>query len=98
MKRLAVVANPKDNVATAVTDLKAGTTVHVRVAGQDVAIRLRSDVPVGHKFALKDINLHEDVLKYGECIGAATAPIAAGEHVHVHNVESKRGRGDLVHE
>ena len=34
--------------------------------------------------------------KYGEVIGAATRDIRVGEHVHVHNVEGKRGRGDRV--
>jgi altronate dehydratase small subunit len=34
--------------------------------------------------------------KYGQMIGRASAAIAAGEHVHVHNVEGVRGRGDLA--
>ncbi len=37
----------------------------------------------------------EEVRKYGEVIGLANAPISPGDHVHVHNVESQRGRGDL---
>jgi hypothetical protein len=36
------------------------------------------------------------VIKYGSSIGVASAPIAAGSHVHTHNVASTRGRGDLV--
>ncbi|VFS54652.1 Uncharacterised protein [Leminorella grimontii] len=38
--------------------------------------------------------LHDEVYKYGESIGRATQAIELGEHVHVHNVESERGRGD----
>jgi altronate dehydratase small subunit len=38
----------------------------------------------------------DDVIKYGEVVGRTTATINIGDHVHVHNVESLRGRGDLV--
>ncbi|MDQ6598863.1 SAF domain-containing protein [Bacillus salipaludis] len=38
----------------------------------------------------------EDILKYGEVIGLATTDIEPGEHVHIHNLEGKRGRGDKV--
>jgi altronate dehydratase small subunit len=41
------------------------------------------------------ISKGQDVLKYGEVIGQATQDISEGKHVHVHNVESLRGRGDL---
>lgn len=45
--------------------------------------------------AIKDIPKGGEIIKYGEIIGRATANIEPGEHVHVHNVESLRGRGDL---
>jgi altronate dehydratase small subunit len=51
-------------------------------------------IPFGHKFAVRDIGKGELVLKYGEPIGVATMDIGAGSYVHVHNVESSRGRGD----
>jgi altronate dehydratase small subunit len=38
----------------------------------------------------------DDIMKYGEVIGAAVRSIRAGEHVHVHNLEGKRGRGDRI--
>jgi hypothetical protein len=47
---------------------------------------------MGHKFALRGIDQGADVIKYGEPIGRTTAPVAKGEHVHVHNVVSHRGR------
>jgi altronate dehydratase len=47
---------------------------------------------MGHKFALRPIASGENVIKYGEPIGETTAAIARGEHVHVHNVVSHRGR------
>jgi altronate dehydratase small subunit len=48
----------------------------------------------GHKFAIRAIGRGEAIIKYGEPIGLATQDIAAGRHVHVHNLESTRGRGD----
>jgi altronate dehydratase len=81
-----------DNVAVALTDLAALS--EVSVAGS--CLLLRGDVPFGHKAALVDIRLGRPVIKYGEQIGIATRDIAAGEHVHIHNVESTRGRGDLA--
>ena len=53
------------------------------------------DVPYGHKIALADLNPGDKIMKYGECIGAANAPIRKGEYVHVHNMDALRGRGDL---
>jgi altronate dehydratase small subunit len=64
------------------------------IAGKDVSVVVCSDIPFGHKFATRDIPCHEPVIKYGESIGRATKAIKTGEHVHVHNVESERGRGD----
>ena len=42
----------------------------------------------GHKYALRDIKCGENVIKYGQSIGHATCDIAAGEHVHTHNVKT----------
>ncbi|RLG06284.1 MAG: D-galactarate dehydratase, partial [Thaumarchaeota archaeon] len=58
----------------------------------------RSDIPFGHKLAIREIPRGEEIIKYGEVIGRATRDIEIGEHVHVHNVESLRGRGDLKKE
>ena len=53
------------------------------------------NVPYGHKIAVKDIKKGEQITKYGEEIGVATHDIKFGEYVHVHNLDSMRGRGDL---
>jgi (2R)-sulfolactate sulfo-lyase subunit alpha len=50
----------------------------------------RSDIPIGHKIALKDMKTGDTVIKYGVDIGKVVAPIAAGEHAHVHNIKTKR--------
>lgn len=82
----ALVLDPADNVAVAVAPLRAGETVAVG----DAEVGLREDIRFGHKFALRPLGRGEHVLKYNEVIGVASAAIAAGEHVHVHNVESAR--------
>ncbi len=84
-----IVINDEDNVATALEPLKAGTEVSVKIHGHIERIRLVSDIPMGHKVALKDMEKGEAVIKYGEPIGRSTARIAQGEHVHVHNVASQ---------
>ena len=58
--------------------------------GQEAApwgIRIKAQVPAGHKIALRDIAQGERILKYNTEIGVATRPISAGEHVHGHNIE-----------
>ena len=87
--------SPKDNVATALADLKAGETLNLEVAGQTQTIRLTTDVPFGHKLGLSRIGPNLPIIKYGEVIGISTALIEPGDYVHIHNVVSARGRGDL---
>ena len=91
----AIVCHRDDTVATAVRDLAPGERARASGGGEDVLIELRSQVPFGHKFALRDITRGQEVIKYGEIIGLATSAIRQGEHVHLHNVEGLRGRGDL---
>lgn len=91
----AIVLSEKDNVATALDELKEGEEVTVR-NGEEKVVRILQDIPFGHKFATRNIELGEEILKYGEVIAKATADIKEGAHVHVHNVESLRGRGDLA--
>jgi altronate dehydratase small subunit len=84
-----IVINEKDNVATALETLSAGAEVSVEVQGHIEKITLLSDIPVGHKLALRDIEKGEAVIKYGEHIGQSTSRISRGEYVHVHNVVSQ---------
>ena len=98
MEKQAVVITPKDSVAVATIDLKKGQVATMFIGEKVLEVTLKDDVKFGHKFAIKDIAKGEHVLKYGESIGTATRDIAVGEHVHVHNVESDRGRGDKIHE
>jgi len=88
----AIVINDKDNVATAIVPLEPGTSISLEARGHSAKIKILSSIPMGHKFALVDIPKGTDVIKYGEAIGQTTAAISRGEHVHVHNVVSHRGR------
>lgn len=89
-----------DNVAVALSDLEPGTQLEIErllPAGPSAEhVTVTMTVPFGHKVALRPIRSGEAVLKYGEAIGLASGEIAPGEHVHVHNVDSQRGRGDLA--
>jgi len=89
-----VQVHPKDNVAVVLAPLAAGDRIHV--AGQSFIAK--QTIPFGHKIAVKDIGPGQPVIKYGEVIGLTGPAISQGEHVHVHNFDSKRGRGDLIAE
>ena len=84
-----IIINEKDNVAIALRELKGGLQVSVEIQGRIQKITLLSDIPMGHKFALKDMEEGEAVIKYGEPIGQSTVKITRGEHVHVQNVVSQ---------
>ena len=86
-----LVISGADNVATALEPLDAGRIVDL--GGSTVTIA--EAIPRGHKVALRAIPAGERVIKYGSPIGSASTDIAAGTHVHTHNVASARGRGDL---
>lgn len=86
-----VVMNKRDNVATAVMDLESGLKAGT---GDGREINVKESIPFGHKLALQNIFSGQVVIKYGEPIGIATKDIKTGQHVHVHNVEGNRGRGD----
>lgn len=94
-KARAIVIKPIDNVATATSVIPAGTDVVLKVNNKEVNVHITEDIPFGHKFAIRDIKNDEKIMKYGEAIGRASVDIKVGEHVHVHNLKSIRGRGDL---
>ena len=93
MKLPVLCLNPKDNVAVALKDLEPGTVISR--AGTACA----EPVPMGHKVAIAPIGQKEPVIKYGQVIGLALAPISPGRHVHTHNLSmenfSREGTGPL---
>lgn len=75
-----IIINEHDNVAVTLRPFSKGESV--------AGVTLLEDVPQAHKFALKDINEKEDVIKYGYPIGHATKKILKGQHVHVQNIKT----------
>jgi (2R)-sulfolactate sulfo-lyase subunit alpha len=88
-----LVHDKKDTVGVvAVEGLTAGTDMLCVVTADNSAFNLtaKMDVPIGHKIALTDIKSGDTVWKYGQDIGRTVAAIKKGEHVHVHNLKTKR--------
>ena len=83
-----------DNVATVLRAVDAGERVAVRTPQGVVEIVALERIALCHKIALSDVPAGGAVVKYGECIGEATAPSRRGAWVHVHNVRSRRARGE----
>lgn len=90
-KKEAIIINGKDNVATALNDLKGGNRVITALGDQPKEASVKEDIPFLHKFALQEIKKGDHVYKYGSVIGTATEDITPGEHVHSHNLKSRRG-------
>jgi (2R)-sulfolactate sulfo-lyase subunit alpha len=88
-----LIHDRRDNVGVVVVeDLTSGTDMLCVITEDNSEIRARSnqDVPIGHKVALKDLAVGDTVIKYGEDIGKVVAPIRKGDHVHTHNLKTKR--------
>jgi len=87
-----LVHEKRDTVGVAVVDVKAGQTLEGRTLDDNKTINAKAnmDIPLGHKIALKDFKAGDDVVKYGVVIGRVVQPIKQGDHVHVHNVKTKR--------
>jgi len=83
--RRLILLSPQDNVCVACTHLAAGDTVVIDGA----AVTLAERIPLGHKLARRRIRAGETITKYGAPIGSATGDIAAGAHVHLHNLKSE---------
>ena len=99
MAREVHVIDPKDNTGTVISrNMTKGRVVEVEGAGELRQIEILRDIPYGHKIAIRPIRKGETVYKYGLSIGTALEDIAVGDHVHTHNIESNRGRGDLYKE
>ena len=76
--------NIADNVAIALEDISAGETLKI----EGFSLTAREDTGRGHKIALSNIRESGNVIKYGSPIGHATGDIAAGEHIHTHNMKT----------
>ena len=87
-----LVHDTRDNVGVAVVDIEPGQTISGASLdrGHTFEVTARQVIPLGHKIALQDFKIGDTVIKYGEDIGKVVANIRTGEHVHVHNLKTKR--------
>ncbi|WP_322012441.1 UxaA family hydrolase [Paraburkholderia sp. J12] len=81
--RLILLA-PEDNCLIAAARLEAGATVEI----EGERVTLAKTIELGHKVARRALAQDEKVLRYGASIGHVTGPVARGEHLHTHNLES----------
>ena len=86
----AMIVEPQDNVVVAIEPISKGDTVTYTCGGEEKSFTALEDVTIYHKIAASDIPKGTPISKYGEHIGVAARDIRAGEHVHVHNVASRR--------
>lgn len=86
-----------DLVAVATRDLSPGDVEGGYLRGPaSVTIRVKDDVPLGHKVSLTDISAGDKVIEYGRQVAIATQNIAKGDYVHVHNVRSARWHNSVA--
>ena len=88
-----VVHDEHDSVGVVVVEgVKAGDTLQGWIMDQDkdMLIEAKSDIPIGHKLAIKALESGATVIKYGVDIGKTIAAIQVGEHTHVQNLRTKR--------
>jgi (2R)-sulfolactate sulfo-lyase subunit alpha len=82
----------EDNVGVAVVDIEAGADCIGRNLSDNKTLKAHSEeaIPLGHKIALKDFKVGDDVIKYACVIGRISADVKAGHHVHTQNLKTKR--------
>ena len=88
-----IIHDEKDNVGVVVIETtKKGQDCNAWIMENDKSIKVPSlnEVPFGHKIALQDLKEGDTILKYGHDIGKVVKAIKKGEHVHVHNVKTKK--------
>ena len=88
-----VVHDENDSVGVVVVEgVKKGDPLKGWIMDQDkeITVKAQSDIPIGHKLAIRALADNATVIKYGVDIGHTVAPIQVGEHAHVHNIKTKR--------
>lgn len=87
----ALKINDRDNVAVLLADAAAQEEIEAGDGPAAVRLRARQAIAFGHKVALADLAPGQPIVKYGEEIGRAGTAILAGDWVHLHNVDCRRG-------
>ncbi len=93
-----VIINKKDNVIVVIEPIQKGKEItYKRNDNTLVTVTAIDNIQIYHKVAITDIAKGQFVVKYGQHIGVAASDIKTGQHVHEHNVESRREQlGKLV--
>ena len=88
-----IIHDEKDNVAVVVVNKTTkNQECNAWIMENDKTIKVTpvNEIPLGHKIALKDLKEGDTILKYGYDIGKVIKQIKKGDHVHVHNVKTKK--------
>jgi (2R)-sulfolactate sulfo-lyase subunit alpha len=87
-----LVHETADSVGVATVDIKAGEIAEglCMDTQEKITKTALQDIPLGHKIALRDHKVDDAVIKYGHDIGRVVANIKEGEHVHIHNLKTRR--------
>lgn len=93
----AMIIDKTDHVATCIEAVKKGGKAQLMLNGKKgKTIKANQAIPFAHKICIKSMKKGDHCLKYGLPIGSATKDIKVGDYIHIHNLESNRGRGDLA--
>jgi (2R)-sulfolactate sulfo-lyase subunit alpha len=81
-----------DTVGVATVDIEAGREAEglYMDTQEKVTVKALGNIPLGHKIALKDHSVDEGVIKYGHDIGRVVENFKKGDHVHIHNLKTRR--------
>ena len=88
-----IIHDKKDNVGVVVIGkTKPNQDYNCWIMENDSSAKIKSlsEIPLGHKIAMIDFNEGDTIIKYGHDIGKVVKSIKKGEHVHVHNVKTKK--------
>ena len=88
-----IIHDKKDNVGVIVVEkVIEGQDCYCWIMENDTSkdIKSEAEIPLGHKIALQDLKEGDTIIKYGHDIGKVVKLIKKGDHVHVHNVKTKK--------
>lgn len=87
-----LVHEKADTVGVATVDITAGEDAKglYMDSQEEITVKALDNIPLGHKIALTDLAVDDNVIKYGEDIGRVVAEVKKGGHVHIQNLKTKR--------
>ncbi|HEY7417823.1 MAG TPA: UxaA family hydrolase [Ktedonobacteraceae bacterium] len=86
-----LIHNEGDHVGVAVQDVEPGERRAIYMdSDRAITIAVKEAIPLGHKVALVDLDEGREVIEYRVRVGLTREPVAAGQHVHIHNMRSAR--------